>query len=259
MLPILQVGPLAIQTPGLVLLLGLWIGLSLSERHAPRHGVDAGRLYNLVLIAILSGIAGGRLVFAGMYPGAFAGSPLNLISINPGLFDLWGGATIGAMAALIYANRKAMSLLPTFDALSPLLAVMAVAVGLANLASGSAFGAPADLPWAIELWGARRHPAQIYETLAALVILALIWFGYNQGVFAAPGSRFLSFLALSAAARLFFEALRGDSVLLPGGIRLAQIAAWAVLAFSLWSLGKLRSTTAGPTQESGEERRGETA
>ncbi len=48
---------------------------------------------------------------------------------------------------------------------------MMLAVPLANLASGDAFGAPSSLPWAIELWGAARHPVQIYEAVAAGLIL----------------------------------------------------------------------------------------
>lgn len=37
MLPILPIGPLAIQFPGLVILLGLWLGLSLAEQSVQSH------------------------------------------------------------------------------------------------------------------------------------------------------------------------------------------------------------------------------
>jgi len=50
----------------------------------------------------------------------------------------------------------------------------------------------------------------------------------------------LLFGALSAGAWLFIEAFRGDSVVLPNGVRVAQIAAWLVLTVSLWGLGKIR-------------------
>ncbi len=38
MLPVLQVGPAAIQMEGLILLLGLWIGLTLSEKFCNEEG-----------------------------------------------------------------------------------------------------------------------------------------------------------------------------------------------------------------------------
>jgi hypothetical protein len=43
------------------------------------------------------------------------------------------------------------------------------------------------------------------------------------------------FAALTAGARLFLEAFRGDSTLIFGGIRFAQLIAWIVLALALFS------------------------
>ena len=54
MLPTLQLGPLALQVPGLVLLAGLWLGLTLSERRARRIGENSGDLVNLVFIALIA-------------------------------------------------------------------------------------------------------------------------------------------------------------------------------------------------------------
>jgi len=240
MLPILQIGPLAIQLPGLIILAGIWAGLSLAERKAFRYGVNANDLYNLVFTALIAGIVGARLFFALRYPAAFISSPLSLLSLNPGLLDLWGGFAAGFIAALIYGQRKALPFWATMDALTPGLALFAVALGLAHLASGSAFGAPSDLPWAVELWGARRHPAQIYEIVGAALVLLAIWPGRGILLSDQPGTTFLTFLALTAALRIFLEAFRGDSTLLLNGLRSAQIAAWLVLAISLWALGKRR-------------------
>lgn len=91
MLPILHIGPLAIQVPGLVLLLGLWLGLSLTERYAPRYGMDSKILYNLVIISILAGVVGARLLYVARFPDAFLSKPASIISLNPSLLDLWGG------------------------------------------------------------------------------------------------------------------------------------------------------------------------
>lgn len=237
MLPVLQVGPLAVQLPGLVLLVGIWLGLNLAERYASKYGVDPALLSNLTLVAILSGLVGSRLVYAARYPSAFSASPLSLFSINPGLLDPLGGVAVGLLAALIYGNRKNMALLPTLDAITPMIAVMAVAFGLAHLASGNAFGTPTSLPLGIDMWGARRHPTQIYETLAALTILAVFWPGRARFTNWKPGAYFLAFTAASALARLFLEAFRADSVLISNGYRAAQLVALTILAVCLFSLG----------------------
>jgi len=177
MLPVLRVGPLAVQTPGLILLAGLWLGLSLAERHAEGSGVNASDLYNLVIAALIASLFGARLVYVLRYPAIFAASPLGIFSLNPGLLDLWGGFAVGLIAGLVYGQRKGMRLWSTLDALTPALAVFAVTLGGSHLASGAGYGAPTSLPWGIQMWGTHRHPAQVYEILAAVFILWAVWPG----------------------------------------------------------------------------------
>ncbi len=55
------------------------------------------------------------------------------------------------------------------------------------------------------------------------------------------GSEFLFFAALMAGTRLFLEAFRGDSTLILGGLRLAQILAWIILTLALFARESLRS------------------
>ena len=238
MLPILQIGPLALQVPGLVILAGIWVGLSLSERVAPRFGTNANDLYNLAFIGLISGLIGARLAYIARYPAAFSSNFISVISLNPGLLDPWGGAAFGMILALIYGQRKKMSFWGTLDALTPALAVFMIALGLSHLASGNAFGNPTSVPWGIDLWGAHRQPTQIYEIILASIIFWAIWSKRGQADSRLPGEYFLAFTAMSAGARLFLEGFRGDSVLI-GGIRSAQVAAWLVLAASLWGLGRL--------------------
>lgn len=238
MFPTLQLGPLALQVPGLVLLAGLWLGLTLSERRAKRHGENPGYLYNLVFIALIAGVIGARLSYAITYPSAFAANPLSLLSINPGLFDPFAGILIGVSAAVIYLYRKQLPLWSTLDALTPLFAVLAIAQGIAHFAAGSAFGSPTDLPWGIHLWGAIRHPTQIYEILLATITLLAVLLIDRFPLGQIPGLTFLSFIALSAASRLFIEAFRGDSTLIGSGFRSAQVMSWLVLAACLALLGR---------------------
>jgi phosphatidylglycerol:prolipoprotein diacylglycerol transferase len=155
-----------------------------------------------------------------------------------------GAGLAAGIAALIYGQRKHLPLWQTLDALTPLLAVFAVSLGLSHLASGAAFGRPTGLPWGIELWGAKRHPSQVYETLAATAILVALWPGRGLLRPSQPGVYFLSFLALSAASQLFLEAFRGDSVLLAGGFRTTQILAWLFLGLALWGIDRRRRAAA---------------
>ncbi len=100
-------------------------------------------------------------------------NPISIISLNPGLLDIWGGILVAVLVGLVYTQRKQIPLLSALDALTPLLAVLMIAVPLSNLASGEAYGNPTTIPWSIYLWGMHRHPTQIYEALAAMLILIL--------------------------------------------------------------------------------------
>lgn len=244
MFPVLQLGPLAIQTPGLILLAGLWLGLTLAERHAPRVGIKAETVDSLVLTSMVGGVIGARLGYIIQYPSAFFDNPISILSLNPGLLDPLTGLTVAALVALVFGQRKHLAFWPTLDALTPGIAVVAVALGFSHLASGSAFGMPADVPWAISLWGVNRHPSQIYEILAASIILISLWPVKGplfEKVESPSGLYFLSFLAISAFARLFLEAFRGDSQIILAGIRQAQVFAWLVLATALFAIDRIKS------------------
>ena len=245
MFPVISIGPISFPAPGLILLIGIWVGLTLAERLAPRYQANSQQLYNLVFIVLVSSVIGARLSYVFQNFAAFSQSPLSIFSLNPSSLDPMGGAAIGFVVGLVYTNRKNIPLWVTLDALTPFLAVMWIALGLSNLASGKAFGMETQLPWGIELWGALRHPTQIYQMMAGIIILALIWPTKTkmEMVFVNPGSSFALFLSLSSVSWLIIEAFRGDSTLLPGGMRLAQVLAWIGLALSLWLFGKFTKET----------------
>jgi phosphatidylglycerol:prolipoprotein diacylglycerol transferase len=219
----------------ILIMVAIWVGLYLAEKRSARYGASNDDLNNIVFFSLIGFLLGGRILYAFENLSAFAQSPQSLISLNLDLFDPFGGLAMAIIVALVYGQQRALSLWSTLDALTPVFAVFAVGLGLAHLASGSAFGKETTLPWGMKLWGAVRHPSQIYEILASLLILSLLWF---QKADTRPGIYFLRLAALTSGARLFLEAFRGDSTLVFGGLRLAQVIAWVVLATSLFLLDR---------------------
>jgi phosphatidylglycerol:prolipoprotein diacylglycerol transferase len=243
MFPVLQIGHVAVQTPGLILILGLWAGLDLAERYFRKLGIQPSKAYTLVTIGLATAVVGGRLSYAAENFSAFAVSPASLISLNVNLWDLPGGVILGLAGSIGYGLRHKMDFWSLLDSLSPSFAVMMIAFALADLASGSAFGEPVRLPWSIFLWGEWRHPSQVYETLGAVSVL--IWvlvrasrLDPNSPLRLAAGALFLEFVAGSAVWRIFLEMFRGDGSLLLGQIRAAQVVAWIILALALFFRGK---------------------
>ncbi len=240
MFPTLSLGPLNVQTPGLILIISLYGGLWLAEKKAPRFSLSPDLPYNLTTLLVVSGLVGGRVVYALQYLDVFLQAPGSLFSLNPGLMS-WPGALLTAGVAFLgYTQKKALPVWRVLDALTPALAVTTVGVALSWLAAGKFFGTPTTLPWAITLWGSPRHPTQIYALLAASGTLVYI-LRQMQTPPAQEGMVFLQFGALTASWFLFISGLRGDSNLLPGGFRQEQVIAWLLLALFLYLAEKRRS------------------
>ena len=237
MIPILQIGPLAIQFPGLLLLGGIWASTLVIERSARRKKLDPDVLTNLIFAGLSLGILGARLGYALNYLELYLSDPGALFSLNLNTLSLPAGLITGTLTALVLTQRKGLPLLTVLDVLAPGLAIFMVAVGLAHIASGDAFGAPTQVPWAIELWSARRHPSQVYETLAAGVIT---WIILRLGRRSLPsGVTFVGLIALHAGVRLFLEAFRGDSLLVFQTLRSAQVVSLVLLLLALVAIGRL--------------------
>jgi len=223
----------------ILLVAAIWVGLWLAEKRSEKHGISVAHLSNLTFYPLIGYILGGRLLFALENFSAFTQNPQSLISLNQDLFDSIGGGAVAVLTALLYGQRNKLPLWSALDALTPFFAVFALGLGLSHLASGSAFGKETSLPWGIELWGARRHPSQVYESIASLLILGLLWFPKTD---TRPGLHFLTFSALTSGARVFLEAFRGDSTLIFGSLRAAQVVSWLVLALCLYLIDQ-RTTT----------------
>jgi len=223
-------------------LLGFWLGLELVQKQTHRFKIDALQVYYLTLIGTVAGLISARLAYAARAPAAFMASPLTLLAPRPEMLDPVGGWAAALLVVLGVILVRRLPLWPTLDALTTFLAVLAVTLGLAHFASGDAFGQPTGVAWGIELWGAKRHPTQVYETQAALLVAAAVWPGSRISSLAVQpgrdGLRFWAFLGLSAAARIFLETFRGDSILLLGSFRQAQVIAWFILALSLIQIGQ---------------------
>lgn len=214
----------------ILVVVALWIGLALAEKRTENHKVSKDTLNNLVFASLIGYMIGGRLIYALANLSAFGQSPWSLISPNLDLFDPLGGLLIALVVGWIYTSQHDVALRPTLDALTPFFAALAVGISLSHLAAGTAFGRPTDSPWGMELWGAIRHPSQVYELVASLLIFSVVWFCKPSSL---PGILFITFVALTAATRLFLEGFRGDSAFVLGGVRLAQLIAWIVLGAAL--------------------------
>ena len=235
MFPVVQVGPLSIQTPGLVLLVSGWIAITLVEHYAHCFHLSAERLSKIIFSALIAGFVGGRILYVLQYPSAFSSNLISIFLLTPSLFNTLGGLMVGILTGLIYAQKAELSILNVLDALSPGLAIFGIGLGITHLATGSYFGVPSNLPWGIYLWENYRHPTQVYEILSAIIIFVIIRYKIVEAgdKVQSDGQLFMVFLALSAFSSLLVDGFRAETAWMAGGFRMSQLVAWVILAISL--------------------------
>ncbi len=236
MFPIINLGPLAVQAAGFFLLLGVFFGTWLTSKLATGIGANADAIETSILVGLLSGILGARIGFFLKNPALFMNDPLSLLSLTPSMLDASFGVLVGVLTAVILAQKKSLPLWPTLDALTPLFLFVFSGIHLANYANGNAFGLPTSLPWGIDLWGALRHPVQLYAViLAAALLLWLLahtrWLALTG--FLHSGTLFGLVLGGLALITLFTQAFAAEKILL-GELDFLQLISLLILAGALW-------------------------
>ncbi len=239
MFPVIHLGPLSLQAHGLILLAAFWLAAEAAERGAKRLGLRGDAVYSLAFIAAAAGLIGARLGYVLEHWSAYQSDLGAIVALNFNTLSPLAGIVTGTLAAFWYARRKGVANRKWLDALTPGFIVFAGGLALADLASGDAYGSPSSLPWAIELWGAPRHPAQVYQ-LIAVIVIGLVVMKTRR---AFDGAWFGLFVVLYSASRLFIEAFRGDSETI-GGLRTAQLLSLIVLLIMLMLLRRWAKSAA---------------
>ncbi|HEY4691093.1 MAG TPA: prolipoprotein diacylglyceryl transferase family protein [Anaerolineae bacterium] len=245
MLETLRIGSLALPAAPLVTIAAFWLALWMTARAGKRLGLDEDAIFNAGFYGATGGLIGARAWYVLEYWSFYQNRLGDIFALNLQTLAPFEGILTGVVIATIYLQRKRVPGAALFDALAPGLATFAAGLSLANFASGAAFGEVADVPWAITLWDARRHPTQLYDFVlslgALLIALRLVQMGQ------ATGRAFSATLAMLAASRLLTEGFRGDSDLLTGGWRMMQFVWLAVLIAAMIVLAWI-DTRRAPTQ-----------
>ncbi|MGB9673021.1 MAG: prolipoprotein diacylglyceryl transferase [Anaerolineales bacterium] len=202
MLPIFHLGSLSLQTPALILLIGLWFSLSFTETFLRKNNIPFNHTQDIIFYGLIAAILGARLFYVFSYPQIFFASPQNIISLNPNLLDWWGGIIGFFLVFFILTKRHQLKPSATLDSLSVFASLFIIFGSLADLAAAKTIGLPTTLPWGIYYLGQSRHPVQIYQIIffswIAISLQKNFLNNYNQFV----GKTTLTFIFMIATTQL---------------------------------------------------------
>lgn len=237
MYPVLiQLGTFQLRSYGIIVALSFFLGLWLSAREAKRKGIDPGLVQDFALYALLGGIIGARIYFVLFSnPAYFLQNPWQILAVWHGGIGIIGALIGGLATGLWYCRRKKLSFWKFADTLAPGVILAQAAGVLACLLNGDSYGKPADLAWAITYTDPRsmaplnipRHPVEIYELAAYLLVFLLGW--QTRKEYKTAGFTFLTYLAGYGAARFAVEFFRGNPAIFAWGIPAAQVFGVALL------------------------------
>lgn len=227
-----RLGTLEIRWYGILMAIAVALGTVLAYQEAKKRGIHPDHIVNLIIIGTPLSLIGARIyyvIFSWEYYIRHLGE---IIKIWHGGLAFHGGIIVALITGLLYARWQRLKFWVLADIVAPSL-ILGQAIGRwGNFFNQEAYGYPTNLPWAMYIDGAYRHPTFLYESLWNLLIfLFLVWFRRRPGNI--DGDVFLFYLAFYSLGRFFIESLRVDSLML-GSLRAAQVFSVGAILITVW-------------------------
>jgi phosphatidylglycerol:prolipoprotein diacylglycerol transferase len=231
MQPEIELGPLTLQTFGLMMGLGFVVAGWLASKRLKEIGRPADWAYEMVFAALVGGIVGARAWSVVENWDEAKDDLLGSIFSGSGLV-FYGGLFGGALAVLAWAWWRGVLDGKTLDVAAPGLAA-AYAIGRigCQLAGDGDYGVAWDGPWAMAYpegtvpTTEEVHPTPVYETIAMGLVAWFLWRRRNS---MPPGGLFALYLVLAGAERFLVEFIRRNEAVV-AGLTLAQLIALAMM------------------------------
>jgi phosphatidylglycerol---prolipoprotein diacylglyceryl transferase len=243
MQPELELGPITLQTFGIMFALGFVAAGVLVAKRLDELGKPPDWAYELIFAGLVGGIVGARLDFVLENWSEVSDDVLGNLFSGSGL--VWyGGAIGGAVGVCIWARFRGMLNLRLLDLVAPALAI-GYAVGRigCQLSGDGDYGIPWDGPWAMAYpdgtvpTDVEVHPTPIYEALAMALVAYVLW---RRRDAYRPGLLFALYLVLAGAERFAVEFVRRNDEILVG-LTQAQLLSLAMIGVGgVWLATKAR-------------------
>ncbi|MCD6331788.1 MAG: prolipoprotein diacylglyceryl transferase [Bacteroidales bacterium] len=215
---LLHIGNWAIRWYGLLFALGFVFGIIIITKMFKHEGVNKDWVDSLFLYVVIGTVIGARLGHVFFYDWAYYKEHLNEIwKIWHGGLASHGGA-IGITLVLWLWSRKysKRSILWILDRVVVPTALGGAFIRTGNLMNSEIIGAPSHLPWAftfVQVDQIPRHPSQVYEALAYLIIFGILMYLYwKTDLKDRPGRLFGWFMLLVFGFRFFVEFVKANQV-----------------------------------------------
>ncbi len=250
------IGQLTVRYYGVLFALAFVLGYMLFTRIFKTEGISIEVLDRLTLYMVIGTVLGARLGHVFFYqPDYYLSHPHEILYIwHGGLAS--HGAAIGILVALyLFVRKEKKPYMWILDRISIAVALAGFFIRMGNLMNSEIYGMQTDLPWGFIFVRANevvpKHPTQIYEALAYLVVFYILYRLYfrTKGNFK-PGLLFGLFTLLVFTSRFFIEFIKEVQVAFEKSMALnmGQLLSLPFIALGIILLYRVWKTPGGILQ-----------
>lgn len=232
---LLKLGVITVYSYGVMVAIGFALSTVLIYYRANKFGIDKEKSVDLVVLILISGILGARLLYVLLNFSFYRANPLEAIMLYKGGLVWYGGFICALAITVLYTRLNKMKLWLILDLIAP-FAALAQAFGRIGcflngccygikVAPGTSFGV------ALPCESDPRIPVQLISAGVLFVIFALLIVWQNRRRFA--GEVALAYFLLYSAKRFIVEFLRGDNPKIFLGLTISQIISAAIFASAI--------------------------
>jgi phosphatidylglycerol---prolipoprotein diacylglyceryl transferase len=243
MQPEIHLGPLTLQTFGIMFALGfIGAGVVLARRFREQRK-PPDWAYEMVFAGLVGGVIGSRIDFLIQNWDEVGDDLIGNLFSGSGL--VWYGGVIGgAIGVMLWARFRGILNVGLGDlAAAPLALGYAIGRIGCQLSGDGDYGEPWDGPWAMAYpegtvpTTEEVHPTPVYETLAMGGVAYLLWRWRDRF---RPGILFALYLVLAGVERFLVEFVRRNDPVL-AGLTLAQLLSLGMIAAGIAWMATVRS------------------
>ncbi len=247
-----KIGPLTINSVGVMAMLGFLIPTLLLRKEFARFKYDPDLANGIIIAAMIGGFVGARIYFIAERWDGFLANPGDYLLTGAGL--VWYGGLIGGLLGIyLYVKKKNFSFPLTFDFLAPLLALGQTFGRMGCLLSGDGdYGPQTDVPWAMSFpkgtipTNELVHPTPIYDMLWLFGSFLFLWSIRKKKL--PTGFKTALYFLLIGAGRIFTEFYRTTPKILLGLtaaqiISIAFITIGGIILFNITSKRKAKNSS----------------
>jgi len=208
---LIKIGPLTVYTYGVFVSAAFALSAYLMWYNAPLRNFQREKVLDFVVVILISGIIGARLLYVILNLDYFKKNPIEIVMLNRGGLAFHGGLLFSFFGGIYFLLKNSIPLRDAGDLVAPYAALGQSIGRIGCFFNGCCIGKPgAPYYLGFKFLGDQvyRHPVQLYEAAILLILHMLLRFMLQKNIL--KHNLFFFYLTAYSFERFFMDFLRAD-------------------------------------------------